>query len=430
MQKHIAPMLLYCMLSPLWASSPHVLDKVIAIVNEDVITESEVNAEVQRLQMELTAKHTQVPPLSVLKKQVLKHLIDVDIQLQIAKGNHVDVENSEIDDTINKIAEHNRLSLSELREALEKQGMQWDAYRKNIRKEIIINHVQQHAIGKDIHISSQQVEDFLKTALQEEKQRQTYHLQNIIIPVPEEPSPEQVKQAHAKALEVMTKIQKGADFGQLAISESSGEFALNEGDLGERHLAELPEVFAKEVTKMSVGQVSAPIRTGNGFQLIKLVGIGGDDLHHQVEKTHARHILIKAASHLTEADAKQQAQNIYQQLQAGKNFETMAKQHSIDVLSANKGGDLGWVVEDELVPQFADAMKKLPLNKPSAPIKTPYGWHIIEVLERKSIDDSAAYQRQKVRQFLQQRKFQEAIQNWQQHVRAQAYVKILDNAYT
>lgn len=409
-------------------AAPQMLDKVIAVVNEDVITESELNNELKRMQREYEAKHATQPPLNVMKKQVLNHLIDVDIQLQIAKNHHVQVEAAEIDDTINKIAERNHLSLSDLRQALEKQGVTWDEYRNNLRKEILMNHIQQSAIGKEIHISNDQVENYLKSALQEEKLRYTYQLQNIVIPLPEEPSSAQVAKARSKASEVLSKVNNGADFSNLSISESTGEFTLSGGDLGPRHLAELPEVFAKQVINMKVGQVSEPIRTGNGFQLIKLIAIGGDDLHHQVEKTHARHILIKAASHMTEDDAKQQAQNIYQQLQTGKSFAVMAKQYSVDVVSAAKGGDLGWVVEDELVPQFAEAMKKLPLNKYSQPIKTPYGWHIIEVLERKQVDDSAAFQRQKVRQFLQQRKFQEAVQSWQQHMRAQAYVKILDKS--
>lgn len=196
--------------------------------------------------------------------------------------------------------------------------------------------------------------------------------------------------------------------------------------MGERHLAELPDVFAKKVISMQVGEVSGPIRTGNGFQLIKLVALVGENDRHEVTKTRVRHILMKQDASMTEAAALKQMNNIYQQLKSGKNFALMAKQYSVDAASAVQGGDLGWVTSDELVPSFAKAMDGLAVNTISKPVKSPFGWHIIQVLERKVMDDSVAYQRQQIRQFLQQRKFTEAVQNWQQHIRADAYIQIVE----
>mgnify|MGYP000606095687 CR=1 FL=1 len=256
--------------------------------------------------------------------------------------------------------------------------------------------------------------------------KQTYHLQNIVIPVPEEPTTEQLNKAHQKAKDLLVKLKHGDDFNRMAIAESSGEFALEGGDLGERHLAELPEIFAKQVVNMKVGEIAGPIRTGNGYQLIQLTAIGGNDEHHEVTKTHVRHILLKQDASMTSTEASKQANNLYQQLKAGKDFALMAKQYSLDAASAVKGGDLGWVTAGELVPEFEKVMDALPLHKVSKPVKTPFGWHLIEVLERKKIDDSASFKRQQVRQFLQQRKFTEAVQNWQQHLRAEAYINILD----
>ena len=177
---------------------------------------------------------------------------------------------------------------------------------------------------------------------------------------------------------------------------------------------------------MKVGEVYGPLRAGNGFQLIKLVSIGGVAENHLIEKTHVRHILLKQDASMTSDEAFKQINNLYQQIKAGKDFALMAKQYSLDAASAIKGGDLGWVSAEELVPAFATAMKDLPLNTISKPIQSPFGWHLIEVLERKTIDDSDSFQRQQVRQFIHQRKFNEAVQNWQQHLRADAYVKILD----
>lgn len=408
------------------AFAAETLDKVVAVVNDGVITSSELDEQVEILKSQLLAKHMQLPSDTVLKKQVLQHLIDIDLQLQLAKQNDLNVDNADVDDAIAKIAENNHLSLSELREELNRQGLTWNSFRDNIRKELLLSRVQQKAVGKDISVTAQQVEDYLKTSYEQDISQLTYQVQNIVIPLPEEPTPEQISKARDKAKELLVKIHKGEDFSQLAIAESSGEFALEGGDLGERHLAELPDIFAKNIVKMKAGQVSEPIRTGNGFQLIKLVKIVGDNSKHQVMKTHVRHILVKADNSLTPAEAARQANNLYQQLKSGKDFALMAKQYSLDSASAIKGGDLGWVSPGELVPEFEKAMDNLPVHKISKPIHTVFGWHLIEVLERKKVDDSASYQRQQVRQYLQQKKFTEAVQNWQQHIRTDAYIKIMD----
>ena len=403
------------------------LDEVVAIVNDSVITASELDAQVAVLRQQITAKNMQLPTDTELRKQVLQHLIDVDLQLQLAKNNGITIDSTDLNEALNKIATSNNLSLTQLREEITKQGLTWDGYRDNIRKEMLISRVQQKAVSKDVVVSTQQVEDYLKTSMvNNKKTQQTYHLQNIVIPLPEEPTSEQVKKAQEKARLLLSKIKQGADFSQLAIAESSGEYALEGGDLGERHLAEMPTVFAEKVVSMQVGSVSAPIRTGNGFQLIKLVSVGGGDEHHQVTKTQVRHILLKQDASMTAAEAQKQINNIYQQLKSGKDFALMAKQYSVDSSTAVKGGDLGWVTADELVPQFSKAMNALPLHTVSKPVKSPFGWHLIEVMARKTVDDSAAFQRQQVRMFLNQRKFTEAVQNWRQHLRTDAYINILD----
>jgi len=402
------------------------LDKVVAVVNDDVITASELEAQVSVLRQQILAKKMELPPESVLRKQVLQHLIDVDLQLQLAKNNSLTIDSTDLNEAIAKIAEGNKLSLTQLREELTRQGLNWETYRENIRKEMLISRLQQKAVGSDVTVSTQQVEDYLKTSLNNKKTQQVFHLQNIVIPLSEEPTTEQVKKAQEKARLLLSKIKQGDDFSRLAIAESSGEYALEGGDLGERHLAELPDVFADRVINMKAGEVAGPIRTGNGFQLIKLVSVGSNHERHDVTKTHVRHILLKQASNMTATEAVRQANNIYQQLKSGKDFAIMAKQYSLDAASAVKGGDLGWVTVDELVPQFAKAMDALPLHTVSKPVKSPFGWHLIEVVARKTVDDSDAFQRQQVRQFLHQRKFTEAVQNWQQHLRTDAYVKILD----
>lgn len=425
MQKRIG-LLLGLLLLPLLATAAEPLDQVVAVINDDVITASELDTQVEVLRKQLMAKKANIPAENVLRKQVLHHLIDINLQLQLAKNNNLAVDSTELNEAIAKIAASNHLSITELRQALSQQGLNWEMYRDNIRKEMLISRVQQKAIGQQVVVSAQQIEDYLKSVQNSKKNQQTYHLQNIVIPLPEEPTTQQVQQAQKKAHVLLNKIKNGADFSQLAIAESSGEYALEGGDLGERHLPELPTLFANKVVTMQVGEVAGPLRTGNGFQLIKLVSVGKEEAHHQVTKTHVRHILLKQDPNHTAQEAQKQINNIYQQLKSGKDFALMAKQYSLDAASAIHGGDLGWVTGEELVPDFTKAMDALPLHTISKPVKTPFGWHLIEVLARKTVDDSDAFQRQQVHQFLQQRKFTEAVQNWLQHIRADAYVQVID----
>lgn len=416
---------LFLMLCSAWVVAAP-LDKVVAIVNSDVITASELNAQVEAAKQQLLARKVELPEENVLRKQVLNHLIDEQVQLQLAKNNDLNIDNIELEETISKIAAANHLTVEKMHEEIEHQGMSFDAYRENLRKEMLINRIQQNAVGKEIVVSMKQVKDYLTSSEHIATTPQTFHVQNIVIPLSEEPTSQELHKARAKADVLMQKIKQGEDFAKLAVIESSGEYALEGGDLGERHLAELPELFASEVVKMKVGDVAGPLRTGNGFQIIKLVATGNNQMHHEVTKTHVRHILLKQDVNMTEAEASRQINNLYEQLKSGKDFAVMARQYSLDRASAVKGGDLGWVSSEELVPAFAETMNALAINTISKPIKTSFGWHLIQVLERKTVDDSEAFQRQQVRQFLHQRKFNEAVQNWQQHMRSSAYVNIVD----
>ena len=402
------------------------LDRVVAVVDDGVITASELEAQVVLLRQQITEKNMQVPSDVVLRKQVLQHLINVDLELQLAIQHSLEIDDDELIDAISKIAVTNIISLPELQKAVEAQGLTWKTYRENIRKELLISRLQQKAIGKEVMVTPQQVEDYLKTSVHPDKSQFTFHLQNIVIPLSEEPTSDQVKKARESASTLLAKIKKGGDFSNIAIEESSGEFALEGGDLGERHLAELPDVYAREVVKMKAGQVAGPLRTGNGFQLIKLVAMNGNNARHEVVKTRVRHILLKSDANMTQTEALEQISKLYQQLKSGKDFALMAKQFSLDAASAAKGGDLGWVTPGDLVPEFEKAMETLPLHQVSKPVKSGFGWHLIEVLERKKMDDTDAFQRSQVKLFLQQRKFTEAVESWHQHLRTNAYIKVMD----
>lgn len=419
--------LLFVILSNIcYADGGEVLDKVVAVVNDGVITSSELDAQVEVSKKQIMAQKMPMPDDAVLRKQVLQHLIDVDLQMQLAKQNGINIEEKELNAAIARVAQMNHLTMDKLRTEIVKQGISWKDYKENVRKEMTISHLQQKAIGRDIIVKNEQVEEYLKTEKSVTNPNTTYRLLNIVVPLSEEPSPEEVKRARQNAKNLLNKIHKGEDFNRLAIEESSGELALEGGDLGDRHLAELPEIFAKLVTGMKIGQVEGPLRTGNGFQLIKLIAINGTNQRHIVTQTHVRHILLKPDSNMLPAEAAKQVNNIYQQLKSGKDFALMAKQYSLDGGSAVKGGDLGWVSPGELVPEFEKTMDGLPLRTVSRPVKSQFGWHIIEVLARRQKDDSEAFKKQEVRQHIHQRKFAEAVQNWQQHLRSQAYINVVE----
>lgn len=403
------------------------LDRVVAIVNEGVVTQSELNDALLTARQQLEARKVPAPPEHLLKKQVLNRLINESLQMQIAKQSGIMVDEADVDETIHKIATENHLSLTAFREALKQEGLSFDKYRETLRKEMTIARMQQQAVGRDVMVSDEQVDDYLKTAQALEKNLQRYHVQHLVIPLSEEPTPQQLRAAEAKAQELLKKIQQGAPFEQLALQESVGNFELDSADLGERQLAELPEIFAAQVVKMQPGEVKGPLRTANGLQLIRLVGVSqSNQQHHEVLKTHVRHILIKQDASTTEEQAKKRIDNLYEQLKSGKSFADLAKQYSMDPATASNGGDLGWVTPEEMVPAFAEVMTKLSEKSISHPIKTSLGWHLMEVLERKQIDDSAAYQRQQVRKLLHQRKLMEAVENWQQHVRGTSYIDVLE----
>lgn len=402
------------------------LDKVVAIVNEEVITESELSKEVERLKQQMYASNTPLPADEVLRKQVLQHLINMNLQLQLAKQNNITIDDTDLNDALSKIANSNKLSMTQLREIIVRQGMTWDSYKSTIRKEMLISRVQQTAVAKDIHISQEQIEDYIKSTALKERENLTYRLRNIVVPFADSSKTSEVDRAFRKANEILKKAKQGQDFDNLYITESNQGFILEGGDLGERTLAELPELFAKKVVHMNEGEIAGPLKAGNGYQLIKLMKVSGEKEHHDVTKTHVRHILIKPEASMTASAADKHAENIYQQIKAGKSFALMAKQYSLDPLSANKGGDLGWLNPGELAPELEEAMEKLALNQVSKPIKSTFGLHIIEVLERKKVADLNSFKRQQALQALQRQKFAEAIQNWQQHLQSNAYVNVTD----
>lgn len=399
------------------------LDKIMAVVNDTVITQSEVKEQTQLILSNLKQKGVKTPSLKILQKQVLNHIIDVELQLQVAEKNGLDIDEAELNDGIKRVLQRNNINQAELKKSLANEGLTFAKYKENFKKEMLIAKLQQKTVGNQVSVDDEEVDAYLKSHQKDIKK--TYHIKDIVISLPEAPSPEALAKAKTVAKNLLEKLKNGADFSQEALANSSGEFALAGGDLGYRSLAELPDIFAKDVQNMQKGQLKGPIRAPNGLHIIKLEDIKSSAPVHMVTLTHAKHILITNRNGVSDKEILAKMKSIKESLAKGKSFADLAKAYSEDTMSAKKGGDLGWVHQGELVPQFEKTMNQLAINQISAPVKSDFGYHLIQVLGRKKIDDSKTQQKMLIKQNLYQAKFQEAIQMWLQQVKASSYIQMM-----
>jgi peptidyl-prolyl cis-trans isomerase SurA len=401
------------------------LDGIAAIVNKGVITNSELHQQMSVVEQQIKSSKMTPPSQAVLRKRVLQHLIDVDLQLQMAKQMGITVNNQQVTQAVAKIAQKNGISVAQLRHRVTKGGLSYKQYLANIKKQMTISQLQEAAVGKGIIITPAQVKQALSQYQSMSESRSIYHVKNILVPLDEAPAPSQVQAAKAKAQAIISRLNKGESFSKIAIAQSSGQSALQGGDLGWRKIMELPDIFAKHIRTMKPGQVAGPIRTPNGFHVIKLVAEKGVNNRHTVTLTHVRHILIKMDAAHTAKSVKHQLERIRAEIENGASFAKLAKRYSQDLGSADKGGDIGWVTSSQLVPNFAREMRHLKVKQISQPTQTQYGWHLIEVLGRRKVDDTKTIQKQQVRMMLFQRKFSTEVANWLQGLRGQAYVKVM-----
>lgn len=408
------------------AAQPVTLDKVVAVVNNDVITQSELNQAMNMALTELQQTNTQQPSQQQLKKQVLNQLIDHKIELQTANRMGITVTEDQLNQAINTIAAKNHMTQDQLRSALASQGINYTSYRKQIKEQMTVQQLLQRAVGSNINITSQDVKDAQNSSYLAAQKRSSYHVDDILIALPDVPTSAEVQQAYAKAQSIVTQLNKGANFKTLAAANSDGQEAMKGGDLGWRTLQELPDIFAAKVVTMKAGEVAGPIRTGNGLHVIKLEAVKDNDTTHYVTQTHVEHILIKTNLPSDDQPAKQQLQSIRAQILRGASFSEMAKKYSQDPGSAVKGGDLGWVMPGMLVPPFENAMNALPIGKISEPVKSQYGWHLIEVLGRRQLNDTQQYQQNQIKQMIYMRQFNENSAIWVQQLRDESYIKILN----
>jgi len=398
------------------------IDRIVAIVNDDVITATELQQRIATIVQQLRQQRTSLPPLSVLQKQMLERIIINRIQLQLAAANGLRVDDETLNQTISRIADQNGMTISQFRDVIEQDGYSFAQFRENMREEIIITRLRQRQVDSRISVSDKEVENFLINQKTQGNASDEFRLGHILIALPEGASPTQIKTAQEKAQQVLDKIRQGQNFDLEAMMVSDGQQALKGGDLGWRKAGELPTIFANVVQDMKPGDVSDLIRSPSGYHIIKLLDYR-DAERHMITQTQARHILIRTDDLTTDEHAKSLLLEISKRAANGEDFAALAKTYSDDKASAANGGDLGWVSKGKMVSEFEKAMLALDPGSISEPIQTQFGWHIIEVLDRRKIDDTEEFNKNKVRELIYQRKIEEANVNWLRRLRDESYVE-------
>lgn len=398
------------------------VEKIVAVVNDDVITRTELDNRLHAIKDQLKNQPSPLPPDSVLEKQVLDRMILASLQLQLADHNGIRVDDDTLNHTIERIAEDNKLSLPEFRAVLEKEGYDFATFREDIRREILISRVQQRQVNDRIMVTEQEIDNFLAAQRAQGNAGAAYHLAHILISVPDAASAERIQVARQRAEDVLAKLRAGANFQETAIAVSDGQQALQGGDLGWRKLAELPTLFVEPVSHMKTGDTSELIRSPSGFHIIKLMDQRNDE-RHIVTQTHARHILIRT-DELTGDDAAQaRLRELRQRIEGGADFAELARNFSNDSANAGNGGDLGWVNPGDMVPAFEAELDKLGAGEISQPFKTGFGWHIVQALERRHHDITDTFVRSQARDAIRQRKTEEELQSWLARLRDDAYIE-------
>lgn len=399
------------------------VDRVVAVVNDEALTQYELDDARRVVQTQLKQQKVEPPAPDVLDKQVLERLITQRALLQQAKEDGVKIDDTQVERAIQRIAQENKLSPEEFRRVLAQENIPYAKYRDDIRNEMIVQRLREREVDSKIQVTDAEVDQYLATLKAQNAGETEYRLAHILVLVPEQASSDQIENRRRRAEEALRSIKSGADFAQVAAAFSDATDALQGGSLGWRSGARLPTVFADTVRELKAGAVSGVLRSAAGFHIVKLLEKRSHGDATVVDQTHARHILIRVNELTSEAEAKAKIERLKDRLDAGAKFADLAKLNSEDA-SAAKGGDLGWLSPGDTVAEFDDAMAKLAPNQVSPPVRTSFGWHLIEVLERRKQDVTADRARSEAQTAIRQRKADEAFQDWVRQVRDKAFVEI------
>jgi len=399
------------------------VDRVVAVVNDEAITQHDLNDATNIVVQQMQQQKLQAPPADVLERQVLERLVTEKALMQYAKETGLKVDDTQVERAVQRIAQDNKLSVEDFRKALEQEHISYAKYRDDIRNEIIVQRLREREVESRLTVTDAEVDQYLATLKLQNTGDTEYQLAHILVIVPEQASAEQIEAKRRRAEEALKAIRAGGDFAQVAAGFSDASDALRGGNLGWRPGARLPTVFVEQVRTMQPGDVSPVLRSAAGFHIVKLLDQRGRDQSKIVEQTHARMIVIKVNELMSESDAKAKIDRIKDRLDAGGKFEELAKLNSEDA-SAAKGGDLGWISPGDTVGEFQEAMNKLAAGQVSPPVRSPFGWHLIQVVERRKQDVTAERERIDAQLAIRQRKADELFQDWVRQTRDRAYVEI------
>ena len=405
------------------ASEPLPADRIAAVVNDEVITLNELRTRLDLASEQLKKQGTPLPARDAFEKQMLERLVMDKLQLQRAREIGLRIDDGQLEQALQRIAANNKMSLTQFRNALQKDGIAFVKFREDIREEMTIARLRDREVESKIVISEGEIDNYLSAELAKGGTADEYEVAHILLRSPESASPEQIQSLKLKAEQVFDRLKKGEDFAQLAAAYSDAPDGMKGGNLGKRSLDRLPAIFSEAVVKLNDGEVAPLLRSANGFHIVKLLSKSGGAILQPVQQTHARHILIKVNEIVSETDATHKLNDLLDRMKNGAKFDELAKLFSQDG-SASKGGDLGWVYPGVTVPEFERAMDQLQPGEVSQPIQTPFGFHLIEVLERRVQAASEDRQRDMARNILRERKMDEAYQDWLRQARDSAYVEL------
>ena len=407
------------------AQSIRLLDRIVAVVNKEVVTLSELNDTIATAERQLKRAGTPAPPREVLERQMLEKLILDKAQLQLARERGIRVDEVQLDRAVQRVAENNRMTLADFRRALESDGVPFNAFREDLRSQIVLSRLREREVDDKIQVSDTEIDLFLEEMKTRPGEGSEYNLAHILVRVPEQASPERIEAARAKATKARAEAGAGEDFGRLAAAYSDAPDAMRGGAIGWRAHERLPELFSSALAKMNAGEVSEVLRSPAGFHVLKLVerrGVAAANA--PVLQTRLRHILVRTSEAVSEGEARRRLADLRSRIVSGAaEFADMARVHSDDATAA-RGGELDWVYPGDTVPDFERAYQELKVDEVSQPVRTPFGYHLIQVLERRSADMSPERRRLQARTALRERKSEEAYQEWLRQLRDQIYVEL------
>ncbi|MFO1367408.1 MAG: peptidylprolyl isomerase [Marinagarivorans sp.] len=404
-------------------AAPQKLDQVAAIVGKNVVTLSDLNSRVAEIKNRPDAEKIKLPPDDVLRKQVLDHLITESLQLASANRMGVKVSPEQVNAAMTNIAQKNRMTLEQFEAMLVSEGLSPAVMRQRLQREITVQQVQRGVVTQRIKVSELEIENFLKSADAKFWISPEYHIGHFMIALPPSPSAAEVAEAEAKINAVYDELKNGADFAATAIAKSNAQDALNGGDIGWRKSADLPSLFAELVADMPVGSLSKPARSPAGFHILKLID-KRSDANQVITQSKVRHILVKTSAVVSDEEARAKLNKLRSSILAGADFAKLAKENSEDIGSMLNGGDLGWSSPGMFVPEFENAISEATVGQVSEPFKSQFGWHILQVTERRQEDMTKEVLQRKAANILTSRRFEDELQLWLMELKEDAFIDI------